>query len=185
MKRVLLFSLAVLVVAGAAMAQPVPGNLGVYADPTASSCDIMDVSGPVIAYIVHTNASGARLSQFALEQDASVDMQLFGESASIGIAIGSVETGISVSYGICVTSFPLEVVELTYFGSGNTTSCGTLKIIADPGIPSGEIEIIDCNFGVHTTGVSDGAALVNATGDCGCDIANEETSWSRIKALYK
>lgn len=185
MKRTLLLSLAVLCVAGLAMAQPNVGSIGVFSDAGASSCDITDVGGLVTAYIVHVNAAQANTSRFKLEP-TGVGLTLVGENVTSGmLSLGNVSNGITITYGSCRTTYPLLLVTLSYIGSGTTVGCGKLSIVADPAVPAGQVQIIDCSANERYIGAVAGSALVSTDGSCGCDIATEPTSWSKVKALYQ
>lgn len=186
MKRTLLIAMAALCVAGFAYADGV-GHIGVYADAVAGSCDITDVAGLVTVYVVHTDADAANTSQFAIAQEPGVNMTYLSATNSLGLILGELSTGVTITYVGCKTTFPLELFSVQYFGTGSTDNCSKLMIVADPHLPSGQIEIIDCAQipAVHQIGPVGGSAMVNLTGDCGCDIATKETTWSRIKSLYQ
>lgn len=184
MKRILL--IAMLVICTASLASAAVGNIGVFADPVGSSCDVQDAAGLVDVYVVHVNATAAITSQFKMTQDASIAMTyIAGTVNSSLLFLGDVRTGITITYVGCKTNFPLELVHIQYFGTGTTTSCAKLLIEADPTTDSGEIEVVDCASVAHPLGMFGGSAMVNSTGDCGCDIATRETTWSKVKSLYK
>jgi hypothetical protein len=187
MKRTLLLTLAVVLVASTSMAQQPIGHVGVFSDPTATSCDIQDIAGIVHVYVCHVEATiGARASQFKVDMDPSLStLTYIAESVSIGLSIGDALNGIAISYNTCVSTFPLELIHIQFFGTGTITSCGKFQIVQDPAQEDNEIAFVDCSSNLVLTGTLDGSAMVNATGDCGCNVANEETSWSKIKALYQ
>jgi hypothetical protein len=187
MKRTLVLAMAALCVAGLAWGQSNVGTIGVFTDDVAGSCDIADEPALVTAHILHVGAVAANTSTFMLRQDPGVEMLFVSATLKNGLMLGDVRTGVTVTYTPCRTSFPFELFELNYLGSGTSTACGKIEIVGAP-VPfshSGNIEIIDCSYQIFEV-LEGGHALVNVAGDCGCqNIPTEETTWGKVKSLYQ
>lgn len=192
MKRVLLLSVAVLFVASLAWGQPVGGRIGIFVDaPSYSDCNLVEsVGGPNLVYVVHYAKSQSNTSQFkvldnwgAFDAGTNVGGNLFIASGPAN----SIYEGGTVTYVGC-KPLPHLLVTLTIIPFAASGPCGgTLDIVADPVLPSGQIETVNCDG--STVEFAEGDRLsVNDDGSgcvCGPIIGTEETSWSRIKAMYK
>ncbi|UCH84194.1 MAG: hypothetical protein JSW50_00455, partial [Candidatus Latescibacterota bacterium] len=101
------------------------------------------------------------------------------------INIGNSQTGVAIGYGTCLES-PVHPLTINYFvQSPPTESCCYYPVLPDPHVPSGEIEVVDCNNElVYAEG---GVAVLYPTSNCLCEggvVAVEESTWGRVKALY-
>jgi hypothetical protein len=184
MKRILLLTLTLICVAGVASADV--GHIGIFADEAGTDCDVQDLAYVVATfYVLHYNATSANTSQFAVTWDASITATPLSQSPNPAyLTLGTFTTGITITYVGCKTSFPLTLGTLTFFGQGTTPGCARVRVIPDPFLESGKVEVVDCSAIVHTVDNSLDA-FFSTSGDCGCSVATEETNWSRIKALYQ
>jgi hypothetical protein len=163
MKKVLMIFLAVMMLAGAASAD----HLGIYSDQAASGCTLVAPGGfvPFSIFVVHRFTAGATGSQFAV-QDAS------GQAATGFAALGGPD---------------IPAVQLNYSAVGNPTPCGLVKVIPAPS-GGGIIKYTDCNFAeIPATG---GQFWFNSGTSCNdCDeptpVATEESTWGKVKSLYR
>lgn len=165
MKKVLLLTLAVLMISSVAMAD----HIGVYSDCTGSSCLIAPGANSVA--VVHKFSLGTTLSRWKIDMGSST----FFAFNSPYPAIGSATTDISVAYGSCLMGSNCIG---TVFGN---FAAGELKIVAADGQPY--VLWADCNFGEHE-GTGGSAWANGATGDCR-EVATESSTWGSVKALYR
>jgi hypothetical protein len=177
MKKVLLLSLAVVMVASMASAQ---GFFGIYSDAdTYSDCNLDDsVFGLCSVYLVQHFANGIS-SQMMVVDDSGLTPT--GQTIHTQLSIGGLFTGIDFSYGACLGPTIL-LATLNYFCQDNAPACGEIYVAPHP--QTGQIVLVDCSpAAVETQG---GLLTVNSDG-CPCTggpNAVEESSWGQIKALY-
>jgi hypothetical protein len=166
------------------------GHIGIYSDnPGFSDCNLAEAFGPPMeCYVVHTLIAQANTSQFKILNTwaAFPGSQSFGGNLFIGSTVGnSIYEGGTITYVGCKPLPHLLATLQFFFGGVFEPPCTVgLTVVPDPILPSGQIEVVDC----------DGSTIHFATGgllwingnpiDCGCEPATEETTWSRVKALY-
>jgi len=168
MKKVLLLTLAVLMIASVAMAD----HLGVYSDCTGGSC-LLVPGFTSTAAVVHKFSLGTTLSRWKAVFPAGSNVFSFTTQNSYP-SIGTATSDIAVAYGTCLTG---------------SFCVGTFAAILAPGeivltVADGQPFIIwaSCDFGEHPgTG---GSAWVGLTGDCR-EVATEQSTWGSVKALYR
>jgi len=183
MKRVLLTSLAVLMVAAAANAQW--GTIDIF-DQTDATCALTDApAGILTIHLWHTNiTSGATGNQFIVDKGPGVTISYFSDAATDPsiLKIGTADAGISVAYGSCRSS-DFHFLNVIYFTSATSTACSYLSILPSPASLTGLVEIIDCAATKHTY-PSGGQAIMNDDGSCTCNVPVQRTTWGKVKALY-
>jgi hypothetical protein len=167
------------------------GHIGIFSDnPGFSECDLHEVVGvPNFAYVVHTNTYEASESQFKVQDNWGAFRA--GEFYGGNLFLGSTESHSIYDGGWFVyvgcKPMPHLIVTLQIIPFLPTPSClATLEVVPDPILPSGQIEVVDCESTVRfATG---GTLYVNPDPFrwCRCPlIATEESTWSRVKALYR
>lgn len=182
MKRIVLLTLVVLCVSNLAFAQE-PGSFDIFADITMTSCNIYDVPGLVELYIFHTHASLVGGSLWMLEATNGAEgLAHVGDTAQFPTTIGVTISGISVSYGACLSS-PIHLVTANFVGAGTTGACGLFSIVASPDSQFDQVEVADCDF-QRLLIPRGGQARLNPDATCMCQVPVQETSWGGIKALY-
>ena len=187
MKRALLIVMGILLVASLASAQP--GKIQLFSDPGLTSCDFSD-DGIVMVYIYHINTNVATASQFMVEQVNLINLTFLGQISPFPNVIGNAMTGIAIAYGSCLGggTGPIELLTLTFAGAGSSPPCSSLEIVDHPiAVPPG-LYVTDCLLPTPSLLLGDGSVgIFNTDGscDCGQPLPAEETSWGKIKALYK
>ncbi|UCG51329.1 MAG: BACON domain-containing protein [Candidatus Latescibacterota bacterium] len=158
------------------------GTIGVYTDAAGSECGIQDVPGLLPLYVVHVNTLGATASQFAAPMPSCMTgVSWLSDSPEFSVTLGNSQIGVAVGYGSCLVS-PIHVLTINYFASGTSETCCMYPVIADPNVPSGMIEVVDCASNLlYAMGAT---CIVNPTNECRCDVSVEESTWGRVKALY-
>jgi len=180
MKKVLLLTVAMMLVASMAFAQG--GHIGLYADVAGTDCFVVDaVPGLVFVYVIHELAPGTTAAQWRVQNNSAMSYLGFSLAPTF-LMLGDPSTGAAISYGACLAS-PIAVGTLQYFASGVSAPCTSLQVVPDPTAISGTIEVVDCALIKHIgTG---GIAIVNSDATCHCLIDPvEETTWGRLKSFY-
>lgn len=181
MKRLLLFTFCALLIAGLAFGQA--GSIMIFSDPAFSDCNISDfVPTLVTTYVVHMYTTGATASQFRIESPCNF-MVYLGETYIFPTVIGNTQVGVSIAYGSCHVG-PIHLVTISWFAQGITPPCCLMSVVEDPGALSGQIEAVDCaQFKFFPTG---GQAIINGQpNECWCSVPVQETTWGRVKAMYR
>jgi hypothetical protein len=169
MKKVLLLMVAVLMISSVAMAD----HLGIYADTQGTSCAL---GAPgfynLNAHVMHKFSAGTTGSRFKIT--VPVGSMIFAFNSPF-LASGIPTSDESVGYGGCQTgSFVIGslVAQLT---------AGQLKIEVADLQPF--LMHTDCTF--TELPIHGGAAYVGTTGDCEEPLATQQSTWGKVKSLYK
>ncbi len=187
MKRLLTIAIALMATASVVSAQV--GNINMFADQT-NKTDCMAVgTGPLLSvYLFNTNAVAVSATQFKLDTEGdAAGVSPLGFNSPFALVIGDPLNGVAISYGSCLPAFPGEDI---YLGQLNLLigdyACGTLRVVPDPSVASGQIEFVDCASTLVPSGMADGVFLIDGDGvDCSCNIPTREATWGKIKDLYK
>ena len=157
------------------------GSIGVFSDPSAGSCNITDVAAIVNVEVVLVNSAGATHVSFAVEEADGVRMTYAAETIHFNLKLGDTREGIQITFAACRTG-TVHLATLRYSGTGTTTACEEIRVVPHPDV--GSVRIYDCEQNPYTT-PGGGFAFVRNDGACGCDVATEESTWGRIKSLYR
>jgi hypothetical protein len=158
------------------------GSIGVFSDAAGGDCNVVDVSGVVTTYVVLVGSGGAAYVWFALAESVGLQMTYLNETVHQPLFLGSTRSGIQIGFGAC-RSGAVHLLTVRYSGTGTTESCETIRVVPHPERPSGRVEVMDCTQTVHSVG--QGAALVRNDGGCNCTTPVDDSSWGRVKALYR
>ena len=176
MKKSLLLALTLLCISSLAMAQA--GNLGVFADPAGTSCDLNSLT----VYVVHMNSPATTASQFSLQAPPGL-IHLATVAGTGNLLLGNALIGAGVAYGMCKVS-PIYVAMIIYSGVANP--CEIITVEDDPSANPPGIYMADCTLPNPVQfAAGGGAAYFFNDGSCPCDVPAEDTSWGQIKALYQ
>jgi hypothetical protein len=174
--------LAALLLTGAVgQARPVE-YIGIYADAAGLDCEIADPGGSVFKtfHIVHTTSVQPAVgSAWRLEWDPGMSMVYVGDDSSPYFKVGNALDGASINYAPCATG-TLKIDTVTMLSYGTSTPCSHLSLGPHP--TQGRV-VIYCNFISIPFVVGNG--IVNGDQTCPCTLATEETTWSKVKALYR
>lgn len=191
--RLIAIASALLLAAGGAAAQS-GGHIGLYSDVSYSDCNLTEqVLQNNSVYVVHDLAASANTSQFKVDNHwgAIVSDVSYGTN----LYLGDIFSGVTVTYVGC-KSLPYLVATITFIPVQATTPCYAMEVVADPGLPSGQIEVVDCHSTIYYAdgGILcvniPGCCLINSAqknvslGDC-TPVGAEATTWGGIKALYR
>ena len=182
MKRALF--LAAVIVATASFVWAQAGCIGLFRDTGGMDCNLLDMPGVTLYHLVHVSITmgGATGCQFSAPQPACCLALYLSDQQIFPITLGNSQTGVAIAYGACMLS-PIHVLSMQYFTQGTTPPCCAYPVLPDPNLPSGQIEIVDCEFNV-VYGVG-GTGMINADASCPClATPAEETTWGQLKSLY-
>ncbi|NIO28521.1 MAG: hypothetical protein GTO29_08210 [Candidatus Latescibacteria bacterium] len=185
MKRVLLLAVFSILIGSVVTAQP--GSIGLFADPGGTTCDVYDEPGTVTVYVLHLSSPGATGSCFRVDWLSwGVTMMYMCETVTPPyLSIGSSDAGIAIAYGSCVVS-PHMILAIQFCALGTTPPCSYIQVVADTtyyDVPG--IWVRDCGTPPSTLRARGGDAVINPDATCYCDVPVEETSWGRVKLLYR
>jgi len=183
-KSLTVAAVLLMVFAGQAVTNPIPwgGDLAPWGDAQATTSYIYDdTPGLLSVYIVQlTYSEGMTASQFAAPKPACFQAQYLSDTTVFPVTIGSSQTGVAVGYGACLTG-AIHVLTMNFFAQGLTGECCFYTTVAHPGIPSGEIEAVNCNNEIVF--LNGGIGVINPDGRfCGTPVV--PTTWGKIKTIF-
>lgn len=180
MKKVLTLSLAIMMIAGSAMATD---HFGIYTDQVGATGNCSGTIGagvPVTIYVVH-QTTGTTGSQFKV-LDSSGLFQLGANVLGGFLAIGNAYTDLSLAYGGCMAGPAVAVVSMGYLAFTPPASCLLIEVVPAPNKPYPIA--VDCNFAENAA--TAGKFLFNGNDSCPClTIAAEQSTWGKVKSLYR
>jgi hypothetical protein len=166
--KLALFGIAApLILSGALAGHAVATSIGIYSDPSGSSCSLsaLTVGTFVDAYVVvRPGPQGVSAVQFAAPKPDCFAATWVSDQPLPGtLVLGNSQTGISISLQGC-SGQTTHVLTMQYYVTGTTPSCCEFPIVADP--TAGGIMAVDCAFNTETaTGV---VSRVNPDPSCEC-----------------
>jgi hypothetical protein len=182
MKKLLLIAIVLLVAANVAVAQ-IGGNLAVYSDVNALSCDLNDIGVTICEYyVIHMLTPGVTASQFKI--DTNHQGFFLTEISPFPVVIGDSRNGIIIAYGACLSG-QIHLLTMTYLCQGLTPPCGYMSVVGHPTANPPGLLAVDCN---HVSVPAQGyTSYINNDGSCSCTspIPVQETTWGGVKALYQ
>jgi hypothetical protein len=165
------------------------GHIGLYPDIGYSQCNLVEnVGAENVVYIVQDVGFEGKASQFKVDVNWPTATDL-GVDWGDNLTLGDITTGVAVSYPGC-KPLPYLLGTWAWFSESAAPPCtSSLSVVPDPNetiFGGTAIVVVDCGSNVWMA--AGGDLAVNADENCHClwdPIANEETSWSRVKALYR
>jgi len=183
MKRIVLTSIAVLVLATTAFAQG--GAVMLYADPAFTECNVDGAAALLTVYVVHEVPVGASAVFYAIRDNTGGALFYVADQTQFALNIGDSQSGIATTYSGCVSG-QIHVLNVLYSVLSSPPACSFVEVFPAPDAPSGQIEGVDCsevkNFPNGSILTFDGTP---GTCQCGEQTPIEETNWGRVKALYQ
>lgn len=190
MKKILLLAGCLMLIAGAALAQA--GYFHVWGDSTRCLCDPDNTDGYMVVHVFHEGTPGATACQFKVEIFGA-PLTWVGDQYSFPTVIGSSQNGVAMLYDACLAS-PIHLMKITYLGISN--ACDRISIVDDPNATPPGIYVTDCATPDPNLLVAGGTqTYINVDGNCWncspyydppwCDVPVEETTWGRVKEMYK
>ena len=185
MKTVVLFAIAVALLAGPASAED--PFVGVFADPAGEDCYPRDiVPGVFQIHVVLKYMDCAKAVEFTIENGGGFEGVFLGESlAEDWIAFGSAASGKQIAFGGARYS-PIHVLTLSYYCEGASEDCSYFQV--GP-FPESGLNYIDCEPVGSLLPARGGRVYVNGDDSCPCEAPGQttaihESTWGNIKAAY-
>jgi hypothetical protein len=144
-------------------AQP---TIGLYADAAGTSCSLTGNSpGLITTYVVvRPDENGVRAVQFAAPIPSCLGATFVGDNVPAGmLSIGSSPSGIHIALQSCNFGV-VNVLQIVYLGSGNTTPCCEFSLVPDPS--EGEFVAVSCAY--QELPLTSVASHFNADASCAC-----------------
>jgi len=164
MKKALLVTLVLMLVAGTGFAQN--GFVGVFADNQGTNCNLAVAPGLFLVYVVHVFTAGSTAVQYSAPKPACLTATYLSDTNMFAVTIGHSQTGVAVGYGSCRIG-TIHVQTLAYFVAGGTAQCCEYPVLPDPNVASGHIETVNCAYNlVYAMGIT---GIVNPNPTCVCD----------------
>jgi len=185
MRRMMLLSIVLLCVSSLAFAQ-FPGSIGLFADPAGNLCDLyVAAPGLVSIYVVHILSPGATGAEFRVICDETANLLYLSDTVtSPYLSIGNSQAGIAIAYEECVGSANM-ILTIQYYAQTSPGTCTSCRVVEDPNAAPPGIYVADCSDPPLLLNATGGEIVVNPDYTCGCYVPVEETSWGKIKSLYK
>jgi hypothetical protein len=172
-------------------------QVGLFSEPTAYSCTVLDVPGPSTLYVVHRFSRGTNGSRFRIEPSTGFTGTLLSVSSEYTIVSGDPLNGITMSYDPCMSG-SIVVLSLTFMLDGTASPCSWLRTAAHPLSPDGEIDVFNCPSG-RSPGDWGGVHVIQGYGFCydlsadpdfPCKPADPPvpvapSTWGAVKSLYR
>jgi hypothetical protein len=180
MKKFVLTVAVVALFASPSFAQT--GAMGLFADNQGLSCNItVPAAGPLSVYVVHKSPGGATGAQWTLNAPTSATFFYTGGAVANPniLSIGD-QTDLSLAYGGCISG-DFHTYTLNFFSTAVMPSCSYMSLVPAPNKPG--VISVDCIFAEIP--VIPGKGILNADGTCDCNVATEESTWGKVKALYR
>jgi len=184
MKRALLLSFALMLVAVVGFAQPTPVTGWVAMSPFPSDvslCELPANLGLVNYYVIYVEGlvleefgwSGVTRLEFTAPRPSCMNNAAYlGEINQFPLVVGNTQTGYSVDFEGC--QYATLICTIQYWIAGYITPCCEYPVF--PG------EAWSCS-GVQVAPYARGG-VVNADQNCRCVVPVQETTWGAVKALY-
>jgi hypothetical protein len=125
--------------------------LSTSADENGVNLFIEDVDGTIsIHVVVSWSTSPLAGVQFSAPvPECFTGASWISDTPVTPMTIGDSQAGVMVAFGQC-QSAPIHVLTVNVLAQGRTESCCFYRVVADPSVPSGNIEVVDCSNNLVT-----------------------------------
>lgn len=180
MKRFALMVFLMLALASPAFALNGVGDISAYSDDQGNSCEFINPAGLVNVHLIHKfkvgeESTGAR---FKVVFPAGMVFVAFIPNNAL-VPGGNLLEDMTIGYGGCQTA-------QLYLGSGLVNAAAPAPcsyISLGPSNFTGLAQATDCIFEEKIVGI--GQAIANPEAGCQCNIATEQSTWGKVKSLYR
>lgn len=183
MKRFAIMVLFLLALASPAFAINGVGDISLYADDQGNSCEISAPGSPspFNIYLVHKFLPGEEStgSRFKVSFPAGIVFFAFSANPSM-VPGGTLTSDQTIGYGSCVTATTSLGYALVQAPSA-VAACSYVSILGSDF--TGLVQSTNCLFEERIPGV--GQAIVNPDVSCPCNIATHQSTWGKVKSLYR
>jgi hypothetical protein len=175
--KAIVLALAALVATATAGGAQLHGRIAIFSDAALTDSTVVDAGSQVIdVYIAHVDHPGVVGSQFRTVADPGFTGVWLSET-SPWFVIGTSPTGVSIWYAYnagCVTT-DIVLIKATYWLTGTSVPCSRLRVVGHP-----EPDYIICTGCNMWEAPCSGGSLRVA-----CPVSTKESTWGRVKALYR
>jgi len=163
------------------------GSLGLFSDEAGTSCLLEDHSpGTLDVYVVHTTIPGGAVAvQFAVTVASGFTGTFLSATPAPGFLYLGDPSDYAVAFGGCFIGTFL-VATFQYQGYGTSESCSSLSLSPAPTSPApGYVVSVACDCCVDI--LSTTPIVINYQQNCPawCITGTEESTWGKVKALYR
>jgi hypothetical protein len=157
-------------------------SVGVFADTQALSCEL---TVPPLTltdvYVIHRSA-GASGSQFKVELPAGVTAAGGGVGNPSFLVIGDPYVDLALAYTLCLSG-EIVVWRVTLFAGAAVPNCSYVSVVPAPTATGNVVISVDCNYAELPA--YGGQGIISATASCSCNVATQESTWGKVKSLYR
>lgn len=185
MKKLILISIALLLVSGAVSAQPV-GYIGLFIDEDRTSSCVTGVGFyPVEIWIscLPNPATGMLCAEFMLTYPPNVIQSTSTTTPLMCVTLGTIDTGMSACLCECAWSWTWLFHQMLYVTDPTPTEINIVKH-PDPYVQCVQFANCDAGYPLECVKVFT-KFLINQECPPENPIGTERTSWGAIKGLYK
>ena len=179
LRKSLLAVLGCMLVATTATGQ-LDGTISLYSDSLFTTSEASDTApGILTVYVVHENArEPAHVGvEFMVNGGGGFTGTWLDETVPHPVFVGSSPNGIIIAYGTCLSP-PQHVLTIRYVLSGTSATNSYLQVLPHSDEPTQRIIVVPC-IGFRDPAAG-GTLTVNRS-----VVPTEDTTWGRIKALYR
>jgi hypothetical protein len=190
--KVVILATAVLLCAGAAFG--LDDRIAVYADESASSCNLVDVESDVHQlFVIFTGTSDIGAVEFQLMPTNGAELTFLAQAIPdfAAGAMGNADTRVAIALDGCYNG-TVTLLKVIYEGLGVSGVCSRLSILPNPvaTVANGDkIRFITCDS--QNAWADPGHLTVNPDDNCACEVDPDheqtpvaENTWGGIKAMY-
>ena len=160
-----------------ASAQPsLGGKIALFTDASYTDSTLVDSApGTLIVYVVHLGVPSAAACQFSVLSHGGFSGVWLYETSPLPVTLGASPDGIAIDYGGCKTT-PILVLVITYQLFGTSAPCSYLALQPHPDSITGRIDVVTCTEPAFAAG---GTIITN------CTVSATDTTWGKVKSLYR
>jgi hypothetical protein len=157
------------------------GTLELFADRAGTACVLADTPYFQSIYVFQTGGASSTGVRFSAPRPACWNATWIGDNWGSGAKVGSSQSDVTVGFGVC-RPLPVLVLEIQYLAGGTATPCCKYEIK-----PIARFAYTNCNFFELPMVVGPRAVTINPDESCPCmvPVSTEESTWGRVKALYR
>lgn len=192
MKYAIMLMIVVALAAVAAPATAGQRTLAFFADENRASCEITNTTPELITmhmFLAGKGETANTVSFYAPTPSCWTGATWLGDEITdeylfLGTSHDE-EYGITITFTGC-RDLPVRLGSMAFWASGSERCC-TYAAYPVPFARTGHIEVVNCD--ITTEAIPYTSVVINPDESCTCSssslVATEETSWGRIKSLYR
>jgi len=189
MQRFVIVCVTVLLASAPALADAPGGLVGVYTDLTGGDCSLVEQLFTINSvWVVHRTGPAAQGARLKVAHNWTAIFVQASYPVIYVVDPPDIFAGGFFGYGGCKTP-PQWIARLDFLPTIATPPCTVeFHAVADPAAVSGSIEVVDCSGNTVLADPDYSWIVINMDETCTCHVDPviiDESTWSRIKALYR